>query len=121
MHATTESDSAEPFATTVAIDLAKDVLEVAFADASGRIVGDLWRGARQCRSPDGAAQRHESGVAVGGAQRLVMGGEARSSPGLRFASSGLRCATSGGAGRAQGSQQGCRGAGQQDGQKTPGG
>ena len=90
MHATTESDSAEPVATTVAIDLAKDVLEVAFADASGRIVGDLWRGTRQCRSPDGAAQRRESGIAVGRARRLVTGGAARSSPGLRCASSGLR-------------------------------
>jgi len=37
-HATTVSVSADPVATTVAIDPAKGVFELAFADASGRIV-----------------------------------------------------------------------------------
>jgi len=38
MHATTEAVSPGAVATTVAIDLAKDVFELAFADASERIV-----------------------------------------------------------------------------------
>jgi len=38
MHATTKSTAAESSAVTLAIDLAKDVFELAFADANGRIV-----------------------------------------------------------------------------------
>ena len=38
MHATTKSTATESSAVTLAIDLARDVFELAFADAAGRIV-----------------------------------------------------------------------------------
>jgi len=38
MHATTKSAPAQSSAVTLAVDLAKDVFELAFADADGRVV-----------------------------------------------------------------------------------
>lgn len=42
MHATTKSAATESFAVTLAIELAKGVFELAFADAAGRIVERKW-------------------------------------------------------------------------------
>jgi len=50
MHATTVSVSAEPVATTVAIDLATVVFELAFADAAELLETARCRDIRRCQS-----------------------------------------------------------------------